>query len=67
MTQDLFPKQWLLNTLLDDGFIAQIKIELLAKPLPYDLAGWLTTHKHLYRPLANPTRLGPSSARNLNP
>ncbi len=43
MTQDLlFPQNWLNNTLLDDGFIARQASELLAKPLPYDLAAWLT-------------------------
>ena len=44
MTQDLFPRHWLHNTLLDDGFIAQKAADLLAKPIPYDLAAWLQTH-----------------------
>ena len=41
MTQDLFPRPWLTNTLLDDGFINQKESELAQKPLPYDLETWL--------------------------
>ena len=42
MTQDLlFPRLWLNNTLLDDGFIARQASQLLAKPIPYDLQAWL--------------------------
>ncbi|MBP9685715.1 MAG: hypothetical protein KBE07_13800 [Rhodoferax sp.] len=44
MTQDLFPRHWLTNTLLDDGFIAQKASELAAKPLPHGLDAWLQTH-----------------------
>lgn len=44
MTQDLFPRPWLTNTLLDDGFIAQKANELLAKPIPYALEVWLKEH-----------------------
>jgi hypothetical protein len=44
MTQDLFPKQWLINTLLDDGFIARKKIELRTKSIPYALDAWLSTN-----------------------
>ncbi|MCL4469914.1 MAG: N-6 DNA methylase [Gammaproteobacteria bacterium] len=43
-TQDLFPQHWLINTLLDDGFIAEKQSELAGKPLPYDLHSWLTEH-----------------------
>jgi hypothetical protein len=42
--QALFPRHWLNNTLLDEGFIAR-KIEQLAeKPVPYDLQAWLDQH-----------------------
>lgn len=41
MTQDLFPRPWLTNTLLDDGFIKQKESELAQRPLPYDLDAWL--------------------------
>ena len=41
MTQDLLPQNWLINTLLDDGFISQKASELLTKPIPYDLQAWL--------------------------
>ena len=44
MTQDLFPRPWLTNTLLDDGFIVQKANELLAKPIPYALEVWLKEH-----------------------
>ncbi|MHB0926514.1 MAG: hypothetical protein ACYC1F_08435, partial [Gallionellaceae bacterium] len=44
MTQDLFPQHWLINTLFDDGFIAQKSSELAGKPLPYDLHAWLSGH-----------------------
>ena len=41
MKQDLFPQHWLINTLLDDGFIVQKTNELAQKPLPYGLDLWL--------------------------
>ena len=44
MTQDLFPQHWLINTLLDDGFISQKASELLARPIPYGLQAWLNLH-----------------------
>ena len=44
MTHDLFPSPWLVNTLLDEGFIAQKKGELGKLPLPYDLSVWLDEH-----------------------
>lgn len=44
MNQDLFPQQWLTNTLLDDGLIDQKASELAAKPLPHRLDAWLQTH-----------------------
>lgn len=44
MTPDLFPSPWLVNTLLDDGFMAQKRIDLGAQGVPYDLAAWLQAH-----------------------
>jgi len=44
MTQDLFPRPWLTNTLFDDGFISQKENELSTKPIPYALPDWLTEH-----------------------
>ncbi len=38
---DLFPRHWLTNTLLDDGFIAQKLSELAGKAPAYDLPAWL--------------------------
>jgi len=34
---DLFPSPWLVNTLFDEGYIAQKREELGKAPLPY---GW---------------------------
>ena len=42
MTHDMFPRPWLSNTLLDDGFIKQKESELSQRALPYDLQTWLT-------------------------
>ncbi len=42
--QDLFPTPWLLNTLLDDGFIAQQRNALGQAGVPYGLADWLAQH-----------------------
>ena len=39
---DLFPRHWLTNTLLDDGFIAQKLSELAGKAPGYDLPAWLS-------------------------
>jgi hypothetical protein len=44
MSQDLFPSPWLVNTLLDAGFIAHKKGELGKLPLPYNLSHWLDQH-----------------------
>ena len=44
MTQDLFPQNWLTNTLLDDGFIHQKASELAAQPVAHGLDAWLQTH-----------------------
>ena len=41
MPQDLFPNPWLVNTLLDQGFVDQKMGELAARPVPYDLSNWL--------------------------
>lgn len=42
--QDLFPSPWLVNTLLDEGFMAQKREALGRTALPYDLAPWLAQH-----------------------
>ena len=42
--QDLFPQPWLVNTLLDDGFIAQQCSELGQASVPCGLAAWLEQH-----------------------
>jgi len=44
MTSDMFPPSWLVNTLLDEGFIAQKRAELAERPVPYDLGAWLNQH-----------------------
>lgn len=44
MTQDLFPRHWLINTLLDDGFIARKAEALLAQGVPHGLEQWLQSH-----------------------
>jgi hypothetical protein len=46
MMQDTPSPQWLVNTLLDDGFIAQKQAELLEKSpsTPYALDAWLAAH-----------------------
>lgn len=44
MPLDLFPAPWLVNTLLDQGFVDQKKSELAERPVPYDLSDWLGTH-----------------------
>ena len=44
MPQDLFPNPWLVNTLLDQGFVDQKKSELAEQPVPYDLSDWLAAH-----------------------
>ena len=42
--QDLFPSPWLVNTLLDEGFIAQKRQELGKAGEPYGLVPWLEQH-----------------------
>ena len=50
MTQDMFPRHWLNNSLLDEGFITQKAQELMQnqaqKPLAFDLGAWLDQHFH---------------------
>ena len=43
-TKDFFPAPWLINTLLDEGFIANKKLELGRQEIPYGLSAWLTEH-----------------------
>ena len=42
--QDLFPSPWLINTLLDEGFIAQQRHALAQADDVYGLAPWLAQH-----------------------
>ena len=42
--QDLFPHPWLVNTLLDEGYIAQQRGTLAQAGVPYDLPAWLAQH-----------------------
>ncbi|MFM2058976.1 MAG: hypothetical protein RLY71_3361 [Pseudomonadota bacterium] len=44
MPQDLFPNPWLVNTLLDQGFVDQKKSDLARQPIPFDLESWLSDH-----------------------
>ena len=44
MPPDLFPNPWLVNTLLDQGFVDQKLGELAAQPVPCDLNNWLAAH-----------------------
>ena len=44
MPQDLFPNPWLVNTLLDQGFVDQKKNDLARQPVPCDLPNWLAAH-----------------------
>ena len=44
MTQDLFPAAWLVNTLLDQGYVDQKKAELGQLTVPCDLGAWLAQH-----------------------
>lgn len=44
LSKDPFCSPWLVNTLLDDGYIATQKSELAEKPNPYGLGPWLTAH-----------------------
>ena len=41
---DLFPSPWLVNTLLDEGFIARKKLQVGQLALPYGLGPWLDQH-----------------------
>ena len=41
---DLFPTPWLVNTLLDDGFIAQQRSAWGQAGVPYGLTDWLAQH-----------------------
>lgn len=43
-THELFPGTWLLNSLLDEGYIARKRDQLLAGPPMHQLAAWLETH-----------------------
>ncbi len=42
--QDLFPRPWLVNTLLDEGFIAHKRQELGQAGVPFGLTPWLAQH-----------------------
>ncbi|MDD2713411.1 MAG: hypothetical protein PHU77_10900 [Simplicispira sp.] len=42
--QDLFPHPWLVNTLLDEGFVAQQRSALGQVGVPCGLAPWLAQH-----------------------
>ena len=44
MHQDLFTNAWLVNTLLDQGFVDQKKSELSEQALPGDLSNWLAMY-----------------------
>ena len=44
MPQDLFPNPWLVNTLLNPGFVDQKMGELAERPVPCDLSNWLAAH-----------------------
>ena len=44
MPQVISLNPWLVNTLLDEGFIARKRSELGKLPLPYDLSLWLDQH-----------------------
>ncbi|WP_343292855.1 DNA methyltransferase [Vandammella animalimorsus] len=44
MTSDLFPQPWLINNLLDAGFIEQKATELSQRPLPHCVDAWLAQH-----------------------
>ena len=50
MTQDMFPRHWLNNSLLDEGFITQKAQELMLsqaqKSLAFELGAWLDQHFH---------------------
>ena len=43
--QDLFPSPWLVNTLLDEGFIAQQRHALAQADDVYGLAPWLAPRR----------------------
>jgi hypothetical protein len=44
MTHNLFATHWLVNTLLDEGFVAHKITELAKQPIPYGLKDWLDIH-----------------------
>lgn len=41
MTLPLFSHSWLVNTRLDEGFVARKCLELAEQAIPYDLDAWL--------------------------
>lgn len=43
-SHDLLPEPWLINTLLDEGFIQHKKVGLSKEPVPYNLSAWLDQH-----------------------
>ncbi len=43
-TKDLFPTPWLINTLLDESFVASKRKALGQQAVPYALDEWLATH-----------------------
>lgn len=44
MPADLFTEPWLVNTLLDQGFVNQKQGELAERPVPGALGDWLSAH-----------------------
>ena len=42
--KDLFPSPWLINTLLDESFVASKRKELGQQPVPCELGDWLASH-----------------------
>jgi hypothetical protein len=44
MPQDLLHHAWLVNTLLDEGFVAQRRGDLGKLPVPHGLGDWLNEH-----------------------
>jgi hypothetical protein len=43
-SKDLFPSSWLINTLLDESFVANKRKELGLQAVPYELGEWLAAN-----------------------
>ena len=43
-SKDLFPSSWLINTLLDESFVANKKKELARQAIPYELGEWMASN-----------------------